>query len=129
MDKEKQHSREADLDDVDGANAEETEIMERGRTAQRFIHDPLWPYLSNFIDEACEELNDELLHDPDTDQEVRWYSRLLWNKEKHYVFCQIRRKIIKVLRGLQKEPDRYILEAKNLLDTIRQRERASLLRR
>ena len=112
------HIDEEVLKNADKATADRILL---GESAQSFIEHPYWPHFVSVMEEVIVSLGDDLLHDPDTDERVKWYSKLLWDPKKHYLFCQIRRKMIKVLRAWVDNPMDYIVEAQNIVESLKEK--------
>jgi hypothetical protein len=113
-------------EDIKGATRQEATEIELGRMARDFMKHPFFPYYTEILDGSIEELTQELLRDHDTEQQTRWFDRLLWDPRKYYIYSQSLKKVIRVLAKLRNSPEDYIIHSKNLLDDIRKRERRSL---
>jgi ribosome biogenesis protein Nip4 len=102
------------------ADTEEAKIIDKGKKAEEFMAHPFWEVMEANIKEIIEELNTELLNDPDV--ENPWYNQILFSTNKHYIFCQVRRKLIKILIGFMQQPRLLINDARNALISIREKE-------
>ena len=104
---------------LEEADSDTRNRIKLGEMAQDFINHPYWPHFSRILDDVIQELTEELMHDPDTQINQKWYGRLLWDAKKHYIFCQIRRKLIKIIAYWKNDPMNLVIEAKNLMDSIK----------
>ena len=111
---------------IKGATKEEATRIELGDMARDFMLHPFFPYFTEILDANIRDLTEELLRDHDTEKQSRWFDRLLWDPRKYYIYSQSLKKVIKVLAKLRNSPEDYIVDAKNVLDDVRERERRSL---
>ena len=113
-------------EDIKGATKEEATRIELGRMARDFMKHPFFPYYTEILDANIRDLTEELLRDHDTEKQSRWFDKLLWDPRKYYIYSQSLKKVIKVLAKLRNSPEDYIVDAKNVLGDVRERERRSL---